>query len=384
MVLFILMEAASFLFFEPYLKSVMEQEQSSSLIRDARWLEANENGFRKPHPYFGYINEINNFEGDGVQRKRGDEAKIIVAIFGGSVAYSLFEYEKENRIIIKSSNKTVSEVINFSDGGYRQPQSLFISQIFYDRFDISVNVEGYNELTEIYQNYPQYYPMDNVSDLYYSGGENLLYFSDAYSAYRVRRKIIDRLKRRDYLLATQKVMNRLRFIWAGKKIVQIDKILNEQGAKFRSSSSNNLKLKQNRVSWLLSSCAQQNFLKNLNKKSIFFVQPVPWLYKKLTKNEREMIHAFTSKEDYKQIVSTMEQIDFEKLKNFGLNIVDLTKLFAADDREIYSDGYCHLTKIGQAELLESLRFHILKFIELAPSQTAYCDAIGLQRYLKEL
>jgi hypothetical protein len=94
---------------------------------------------------------------------------------------------------------------------------------------------------------------------------------------------------------------------------------------------------------------------------------------------------FTGKNEHREIQSTLDPINFDKVKSLGLNIVDLSKIFINDHREIYTDGYCHLNDLGKKSLLEAMQPYVLDLLEeKKENQNMYCDAIGLRPYLQEL
>ncbi|MEO5336016.1 MAG: hypothetical protein H7841_03835 [Magnetospirillum sp. WYHS-4] len=100
----------------------------------------NNHGFAMEKPWFDYP-----YNGES-----GDD--IVVALFGGSVADQFFAHEREKiRALVASILSPLGRpvtVLNFSQGGYGQPQAMlsyFYFRALGQRFDLAVNIDGFNE-----------------------------------------------------------------------------------------------------------------------------------------------------------------------------------------------------------------------------------------------
>lgn len=122
------------------------------------------------HPFFGYVLKQGAFSKEDLGLKvnsqgffslydypfiKTDENQFVIGVFGGSVAnnFVIDEYvskrfsEKLNKAPEFSNKKIV--VLNFANGGYKQPQQLLILSYFLalgQKFDLVVNIDGFNEV----------------------------------------------------------------------------------------------------------------------------------------------------------------------------------------------------------------------------------------------
>ncbi|MDQ2096531.1 MAG: hypothetical protein QQW96_02600 [Tychonema bourrellyi B0820] len=122
------------------------------------------------HPFFGYVMKQGSFANKRINLKvnrqgffsqqeypftKTSKNQFIVGIFGGSVANNLAVDEYESRMLsrkLKSypefANKEIV-VLNFANGGYKQPQQLLVLNYFLalgQEFDMVVNIDGFNEV----------------------------------------------------------------------------------------------------------------------------------------------------------------------------------------------------------------------------------------------
>ncbi len=124
----------------PYFGFVAAPSPFSSEVRAARGIEQNNYGFDSPHAY--------------PYRPR-NERELVVGVFGGSVAAKLERFERGRKILgarlaaafgRRSSDVTV---LNFAQGGFKQPQQLLIYSYFRalgQRLDVVLNIDGFNEI----------------------------------------------------------------------------------------------------------------------------------------------------------------------------------------------------------------------------------------------
>jgi hypothetical protein len=337
----------------------------------------------KPHPFFGFINSNNDFERNLLTRKpKGDKNEFIIAIFGGSVAHGIYEVNKTERTLEKylGGNKLFRDkkikVINFSAGGLRQPQSIHIANMFSQFFDLSINIEGSNEVAYFYHQHPHYYPMHAVSNIYFSGLKRLSRLPILLKLNGVKKEILKRIKKDQYLLKTRKT---------------IDYIFLNQIYNYYSFVSKNTKPELNKLSkdyflnnynfWLLQSCSQQNMLKDRNIKSLYIKQPIPAFGKKVTSNELKYIefykpHLLGHYDDY---VSVYKQEVERLVDHYHFNLYDFTSVFSRSFEETYIDGCCHLNRTAQRMFLDKIAKLIIAEYEFLDRR---CDWKALEKKLK--
>lgn len=124
----------------PYFGYVLQPSRLPEAERAASRIVQNNHGFDEPH--------------DFPYRRRG-ESEVVVGIFGGSVASKLAVFEQRERVISQHLasvlGRTVDEVtvLNFGQGGFKQPQQLLIYTYFRSlgqKLDWVINVDGFNEM----------------------------------------------------------------------------------------------------------------------------------------------------------------------------------------------------------------------------------------------
>ncbi len=114
------------------------------------------------HPFFGYVVDpyrsgsryaVSSMGFSHAAEDRPlappEQDVVRIAVFGGSVAAG-FAFHARNRMpaCLGSQGQQI-EILNFANGGYKQPQQLHILTDLYARgarFDIVINLDGFNEL----------------------------------------------------------------------------------------------------------------------------------------------------------------------------------------------------------------------------------------------
>ena len=122
------------------------------------------------HPFFGYVLKQGAFTNPKLKLKVNKQGffslyeypfvktkpnQFIIGVFGGSVAnnFALDEYinqrlSKKLKTYPELANKEII-VLNFGNGGYKQPQQLLILNYFLalgQELDLAINIDGFNEV----------------------------------------------------------------------------------------------------------------------------------------------------------------------------------------------------------------------------------------------
>jgi len=122
------------------------------------------------HPFFGYVLKQGAFTNEKLKLKvnkqgffsiyeypfvKSNKNQFIIGIFGGSVAnnFAVDEYltkrlSKKLKAYPEFANKEII-VLNFGNGGYKQPQQLLILNYFLalgQELDLVINIDGFNEV----------------------------------------------------------------------------------------------------------------------------------------------------------------------------------------------------------------------------------------------
>ncbi|MEG4572332.1 hypothetical protein QUA56_06490 [Microcoleus sp. N3A4] len=122
------------------------------------------------HPFFGYVLKQGAFTNEKLKLKVNKEGffslyeypfiktnknQFIIGVFGGSVANNFAVDEYVSQVLSKKlqsypefANKEIV-VLNFGNGGYKQPQQLLILNYFLalgQELDLVINIDGFNEV----------------------------------------------------------------------------------------------------------------------------------------------------------------------------------------------------------------------------------------------
>jgi hypothetical protein len=122
------------------------------------------------HPFFGYVMKPGAFTNEKLKLKvnnhgfyslyqypfvKSNKNQVIIGVFGGSVAnnFAVEEYisrrlSNKLKAYPEFANKEII-VLNFGNGGYKQPQQLLILNYFLalgQELDLVINIDGFNEV----------------------------------------------------------------------------------------------------------------------------------------------------------------------------------------------------------------------------------------------
>ena len=122
------------------------------------------------HPFFGYVIKQGAFTNEKLKLKvnkhgffslyeypfiKTNKKQFIIGVFGGSVANNFAVDEYKNQILSKKLQSYPEfadreiVVLNFGNGGYKQPQQLLILNYFLalgQELDLVINIDGFNEV----------------------------------------------------------------------------------------------------------------------------------------------------------------------------------------------------------------------------------------------
>lgn len=329
----------------------------------------------KNHPFFGLvytdkINEINNGQSVYVNNfgflaqddypygKKEDELRI--GIFGGSVALSLSLYLFKNPQVVKSLEEKIGKkikILNFALGMGRQPQQLNIAAYFADSFDISINLDGFNEFVVIdYPNNPIDFPFvdyfkllrnSNVFEKYVTYKRNKDFLRESFQS-RFLSKISLFYLYQKYLI---------------KKTEELERSIDFELRKkyfFKNKNEYSLETYQLAIDkWLEHGKKQNLLLKSLGKKSYFFLQPNLFVKdsKPFTSSEIENQNdPFYATSDGMNDIYSMAITSIQSSST--LKYIDATNVFKTTHEAVYIDRCCHLNNIGLKHLTDFIFSHI--------------------------
>ena len=337
------------------------------------------------HPYFGYLRDpernkgisdqgFPSFQKKQLSKKKFDQ--ITIGIFGGSFAKETFflgiDHLKE---CFFNTYKKVN-IINFSIGGYKQPQQLMVLNYLLStgaQFDIVINIDGFNEVALPYVENVK----NGVSPFY---PRNWLYRAKSLNdpveiALIGKIHFIRGLKRSGALAVKKHKLYRsptLTLIWRlidnalSSRIALTRARLQElgrqglgfavKGPEYRSSSSAAM-FDDLTDLWMRCSLSMHYLCKSYNIKYYHFLQPNQYDPDSKPLSFKEKKNAFDPKHPYRDGVLN----GYPKLRKKGalliqnnVNFLDLTDVFKDQPETLYKDTCCHLNERGYQLIIEKI------------------------------
>lgn len=380
----LILELASWFALDNWSSQLIQSRGQSSPFDPQLFDSTLARGQRIPHPYFGHITRNLSFETPKTYFEK-DPEHFHVALFGGSVAQSLYD-DQESKLKLESPKYFPGKpaiVHNFADGGYKQPQSFFISSVYRSSFDVAINVEGYNELTQGSTRHPPYYPMLSVSGLFFESGNLSKNILDLASRRAALRLSLDRSP--SSFPASLRVIRKLYYHHLTSRLHRATGQLVEL-----QLQSNRWKLPDERLFrerlniWLENSCSQQNHLRAGKIPYFSFVQPLPFTKSNPTSGESARMEFFQKhSHNWKLWQDLLLSVNFSHIRNMtGLKIFNRLNLFEKQTGEIYTDGCCHLNGEGRLALAKNIAETVQR--ELDSGSLPSCDWEKLKQILQNL
>jgi hypothetical protein len=350
------------------------------------------------HPYYGYVSNPSGrqridkfgFYGHENQIQAAGPDKVVIAIIGGSVAARLASpafdgavFESELQKIPPFRNKHVV-VVNLGNDAFKQPQGLMAVNDILSRgghIDILIALDGFNEiaLPEAHGNladgvspfYPQHWrhlvetepdpdqmvmraKLHYVSDLRVTLAAN---FARPIVRHLVLPNLIWRVAD-DHLQGT--AMRYRIAIDQQASANPASRVTNDQraflGPAIEYSTRRDLYTDIARQ-WGRSSALLNDIIAARGGRYFHFLQPNQYVPGSKPMGNEERKRALHSASPYRRSVEVgypyMRAMG-TSLRRAGLWFEDLTGLFANNDRELYSDGCCHLNSEGDAILARTI------------------------------
>ena len=341
------------------------------------------------HPYLGFVLDpsqketINKFGfvGPPYHSKSSDD-KVVIGIFGGSVALHLYLYARDELIAELKNNPECSdkdiEVVNFSNGGFKQPQQLLALTYFLSlgsKFDIVINLDGFNEIVLPYHDnvkrgiYP-FFPRNWSSFTRKALDPSMIKLAGKLEFTRESRESNKRLFSRGPLShsrfflalwgvldirnqATQYVLQREMDSLSSSK-----KLHPQATGPFEPYKDEETMFKDFAIYWRSVSVQMDEICKTRDIRYFHFLQPNQYVAgtKKLT--EEELRNAYISGDfGYKYAVEKGYGLMIKEGKSLrleGVNFTDLTMLFKDEERTLYNDTCCHMNLLGNKILAKEI------------------------------
>jgi len=339
------------------------------------------------HPFIGYVTEPSantpgfseyGFWDTTSPLQRRSNGKIIIGIFGGSVARRFWRdgldaLKKEIRKESSFSNKEIL-FLNFSNGGYKQPQQLMILNYILalgGSFDIVINLDGFNEIAlPVAENIPDgtfpFFPrrwkwrvaqeVSNDTEILTSAGiircremqrntQNL--FSSAPLRYSFAAKLIgeclDRYLSRRISRDMEKLSRRGRDSPSNYTMTGPTRHYKSEQDMYQDLAE-----VWERCSLQMHKCCTANGIKYFH-----FLQPNQNVSNSKPIREAERRIAIRNQSPYRKPAEIGYPYLIKAGKNLvkdGVNFYDLTQVFANDNQPLYTDDCCHINAEGSSIL----------------------------------
>ena len=349
------------------------------------------------HPYLGFVIDTSKalseradyygFSGtEGILQDQDETIKIVIS--GGSVAYELAE-DYQERIIerLEESQKFKGKkirIFNLAMGGYKQPQQLMALNYFLSlgaRFDIWVNLDGFNEITlpiaenhreKVAFSYPRLWNIYARKSLTRHEIDKILQIAQTRQS---RAKLASLLngsifKSSSFFLTSwalydQKLVNKEYKL--NKELYDIPPSENhpyQTSGPFSTTSSWQETQKKSIALWKRTSSLMANICYIEGIDFFHFLQPNQYLKGSKQLTEEEKLIAYESGSfDYKFLVETGYPILIDEghkiLEQGAYPFIDLTMMFRSEDRSVYADKCCHFNEMGYNLIAERISEAIL-------------------------
>ena len=356
---------------------------------DSVMYKNNNHGFQYYTPFYNKDPDCCDYP---ITRKAKDD--IIVAIFGGSVGLGLATtamktqvLQNELKRIKKFSDKNI-RVLNFAMSGFKQPQQLMTLAYYAtakQKFDIVINIDGFNEVASGYTNYAE----DKIEVLYPAAQtwkglgnaieadhiKSMLSESVEYNYYQLQASNHREAAVNDCITAACYFIRKTfsyyyRYQNKGTKdrlqrnpdIGNLSRFL----AKYKESKTNKINDIYTYIAetWRNSSVLMHGIAKSQSDMHYLHVlQPNQWYRKSGKYIPRSKDHIYKK---YIEPVNFGYNAFLKQEKNLvvaGVDFFDATKIFSDLSHQNFIDDCCHYTEKGNNILMKAIANHIAKKIK---------------------
>ena len=351
--------------FHPYLGYVLRKGREGDYINQTRW-RANNRGFHNligkdgqaccDYPYLAHDNEI------------------IVGVFGGSVGSGFaLSAQISNRFSELSETGPWAgrkiRVLNFSLPGYKQPQQLMALAYFLNigqKFDIIINIDGFNEAVTTFRNWKDdaepNYPADSLwgawgrhLELSDSSLNDLTRIRTSYhtamAAYAHRASKLSKL-------ASFKLMHKAMAGWhEWRSPNQPSKVAGAKGSSYfptarLSSLPKDISIWEYAAErWALASISMADMAQRTGAVYLHLLQPNQWDKSIGEYTPKDVNHPYDGVIEPVNKVYPLFKKQSLKLEDAGVNYIDLSRIFEKSEyRENYIDDCCHYTQAGNERI----------------------------------
>jgi hypothetical protein len=310
------------------------------------------------HPYFGYVNLWRMDELERLHENRNN-SHYVIAILGGSVADQFAQYVISHPQYFEQLRETIPEigdrpirVVDLAFGGYKQPQQFIVASYFLDSLDLTVNIDGLNEIAvqDLSPLYPTDFPHLTLR-LYAREGFRLSPF--LVNSLKFTYKAMNAVPRRVPILATS---SSYFVMWQGARrilywgIVGLEarylaavgiRAPQGQDARWAASKSRQIEI------WKKYTRLQREMERTMGVRAYFFLQLNQYLRQSKLLSAEERATAINS--DVADIMDAQMNLlrsAAQDMASAGLPVFDLTGIFHDTPATVYKDACCHMNELG--------------------------------------
>ncbi len=338
------------------------------------------------HPYLGYLSSTSDQLAIEEARYQAAPGEVVVGVFGGSVAsilatgtWSDTTFEK---VLQKYANKKV-KVINFAQGGGKQPQQLISLAYNFSigqKLDYVLLVDGFNEAffaeLNVKNNLPAPFPAATlyapIIALTSRGGKNQT-FVENYENFIFLKKcgkslcsmeMLQRLASGRVLLKACKAAVEYFVRKYGETDILFSEVDVHDGFVSVPRVENRDALAYGAEVWANGHIAMAKLSQAAGAAFLHYIQPNQYVSGHAF-SEPEAKIAFGSDAAYTQIVKDGYReilLAADRLNASGYMVTSLLDIFDAVDEPVYGDSCCHFNKQGEMLLQEHVARDIAKAI----------------------
>lgn len=373
-------------------------------------IRLDESTVERLHPFFGYVMKQGAFSNKKYNLKvnksgfytplqypfaKTSKNQFIIGIFGGSVANNLAVDEYESTMLSRKlktypefANKEII-LLNFANGGYKQPQQLLILNYFLavgQEFDMVVNIDGFNEValsnlnnkSQLDLGMPSVQHVQALTDL---ANDNLS--PEAMAAIvkinenkKQLRTTIAQLQTCRLALCNAVISIQVRLLLKDyqQEIIKYDKQVKESKTDPKNSGTvyipksdtvlDDTDAFTKMVSMWYDSSVMMNQILSIRKIPYFhFIQPNQYYQTKRIFPKKEKAFAISKDSPYMEGVTKGYPLLLSKvddLQKAGVNVFNGVNILDNTNEIVYKDSCCHYNLVGQELFANYISSSIIK------------------------
>ena len=364
------------------------------------------------HPFFGYVLKQGAFTNERLKLKvnkhgffslyeypfvKTNKKQFIIGIFGGSVAnnFAVDEYIHQRLSKKLQNNPEFADreivILNFGNGGYKQPQQLLILNYFLalgQELDLVINIDGFNEVALSNLNNKAQLEIAMPSVQHIQGLTSLANNNLSPEAMSAIVQIND--NKQQLKAGIDKLQNCQLALCHAVTSLQVKQLVNnyqqavvKYDAQVKQSNSDRAKsgivyipkadsvlsdaaaYEKMASLWYESSIGMNQILSSRNIKYFHFIQPNQYYPTKRVFTAKEKEIAISKDSPYIEGVNKGYPVLLSKvndLQKAGVNVFSAVNILDNTKETVYKDACCHYNSVGQEILVNYVSNSIIKVV----------------------